>query len=162
MKKISETDKFLVYRDLKINQRIEIVKNIMAEFPKSFSLFGDEWKDYFQNTHKTIMEKKKVQNIYCGNICLDLGSASGSLSLYPRSIDIIESGGFLIQLRQTDSKKIFNEYEEFFTFKNIEEFKEKVRMLLDDNSLFNEQIKLLHNNFKSSKLLIEKQLDKIL
>ena len=61
MKKISETDKFLVYRDLKINQRIEIVKNIMAEFPKSFSLFGDEWKDYFQNTHKTIMEKKKYK-----------------------------------------------------------------------------------------------------
>ena len=34
----------------------------------------------------------KVKKIYKGNICLDTGSIMGSLSLYPRSIQILESG----------------------------------------------------------------------
>ena len=100
--------------------------------------------------------------LYNGNICLDFGSASGSLSLYPRSIDIIESGGYLLQLKQADSEEIFHEYGDFFTFKNTEELKEKIRILINDKPLFNSRLKLLHENFKSSKLLIEKQLNKCL
>ena len=101
----NEIDKFLIYRDLKINQRVYLVKEIMSEFSKQFSLFGDEWKTHFPNSHKTTMKKNKIQDTYEGNICLDFGSASGSLSLYPRSIEIIESGGYLMQLKQSDSKK---------------------------------------------------------
>ena len=161
-KEISEIDKFLIYRDLKINQRIEIIRDIMNEFLEDFLLFGDEWKMYFSNSQKTTMEKKKIQMLYNGNICLDFGSASGSLSLYPRSIDIIESGGYLLQLKQADSEEIFHEYGDFFTFKNTEELKEKIRILINDKPLFNSRLKLLHENFKSSKLLIEKQLNKCL
>ena len=67
-----------------------------------------------------------------------------------------------MQLKQSDSKKIFNNNEDFFTFKNIEELKEKIKMLINDKPLLNKRIKILHENFKSSKLLIEKQLDKCL
>ena len=162
LKKRSEVDKFLIYRDLKINQRIDIIKEIMSEFSDKISLFGDEWEMYFSNSHKTNMEKTKIQDKSNGNICLDFGSASGSRSLYPRSIEIIESGGYLMQLKQSDSKKIFNNYEDMFTFKNIEELRKKIRILINDKLLFNKQIKLLHENFQSSKFFIENQLDKCL
>ena len=52
------------------------------------------------------MKKDKIQSLYNGNICLDLGSSSGSLTLYPRSIEIIESGG-LIFATQTIGFKIY-------------------------------------------------------
>ena len=67
---------------MKINQRMEIV-NILRIFPIQFFLFGDEWKTHFQDCHKTVMKKDKIR-LY-NNICLDLGSSSGSLTLYPRS-----------------------------------------------------------------------------
>ena len=52
--------------------------------------------------NKTNFKSKKIREIYNGNICLDLGSSSGSITLYPRSIEIIENGGLLLQLKQAD------------------------------------------------------------
>lgn len=152
-------EKYLIYRDLKINQRMEIVKYIKDAFPIQFFLFGDEWKTHFQDCHKTVMKKDKIQSLYNGNICLDLGSSSGSLTLYPRSIEIIESGGLILQLKQSDSKSIFQEYEDYFTFQTKEDLKNKIHLLLENNSLLKERIKILRNIFKNSRSLIEKQLD---
>ena len=42
-----------------------------------------------------IFNLNKVNKIYKGNLCLDTGSIMGSRSLYPRSIQILESGGLL-------------------------------------------------------------------
>ena len=47
----------------------------------------------------------KVKKIYKGNICLDTGSIMGSLSLYPRSIQILESGGLLCKLNKMTHSK---------------------------------------------------------
>ena len=59
-----------------------------------------------------IFNLEKVKEIYKGNLCIDTGSIMGSLSLYPRSIQILESGGLLIQTKQFDSNFIWgNLYE---------------------------------------------------
>ena len=97
-----------------------------------------------------------------GNICLDFGSSSGSMTLYPRSIEIIENGGLLLQLKQVDAKSIFQENENYFTFSNKEELDKKIKELIDNKTLLLNRIKLLQDIFIDSKHLIEKQLDKII
>ena len=48
---------------------------------------------------------KYLKKLYKGNICLDLGSVEGSSSFYPRSNQIIESGGLILQNKQSDFQK---------------------------------------------------------
>ena len=102
--KYNEQEKFIIYRDLKINLRMLIVKNISSNFNNNFQLYGTDWKNYFIEAGNSI-EKKEQFKTYSGNICLDFGSISGFLTLYPRSIEIIESGGYLLQLKQSDLVK---------------------------------------------------------
>lgn len=158
---INNKKKYYIYRDLKLHQRVDIVNDIKIMFPKYFRLFGDDWSSYFKDFNKTIFSKKKIKNLYNGNICLDLGSSSGSISLYPRSIEIIENGGYLLQLKQLDSKPIFQEYENYFTFQSKNELADKIQTLVNDKTLLNNRIKLLQDIFKDSNSLIEKQLNKI-
>ena len=153
---------FLIYRDLKINLRLLIVKKIFNEFGENFFLFGDTWKKYFKKSHGNVEKKSQIEKIYCGNICLDFGSTSGSLTLYPRSIDIIENGGYLMQLKQSDSHKIFGEYEEYFTYTNLNDLSKKVNEIFNNRELFFERLKILNGLFQNSKILMEKQLNNIL
>ena len=155
-------EKFVIYRDFKINLRMLIVKNIFNNFKNNFQLYGTDWKDYFKEAYANIEKKKTIQDLYSGNICLDLGSISGSLSLYPRSIEIIESGGYLLQLRQSDSKQIFGKYEDCFTFSDLNDLNKKIKTLEEDFELYKSQLKSLRKIFQNSKNNIEKQLDFIL
>ena len=153
---------FLIYRDLKLNLRLLIVNQIMIRFKEKFLLIGNDWSNYFQDNIRSIEDKNKIKELYRGNICLDFGSISGSLSLYPRSIDIIENGGYLMQLKQSDSHRIFGKYENYYTYTNADDLKNKLTQLFDDKDLFDKRTKILSNLFKDSKRLIEKQLDNIL
>lgn len=159
---IDNQQKFIIYRDLKINLRMLIVKNIYENFKKDFFLYGNDWKNYFVEACGNIEKKKIIQRTYNGNICLDFGSSTGSLSLYPRSIEIIESGGYLLQLRQSDSHLIFGKYEEYFTFDNYKDLNKKLKILLEDYDLYKFQLKILNKIFQDSKSKIERQLDIIL
>ena len=96
--------------------------------------------------------KKTVSEIYKGNICVDLGSIAGSLSLYPRSIDIIESGGILLQSRQSDFQNIWsntknhnnflftNFNELFFILNKIFRNKNLIKELREKETLFVEKL----------------------
>ena len=44
----------------------------------------------------------------------------GSLSIYPRSIQIIESGGLLLQAKQYDAKYVWNNLSEKIISNNLE------------------------------------------
>ncbi|MDC0859217.1 hypothetical protein OAP45_00090 [Candidatus Pelagibacter sp.] len=161
LKNYSDKNKYYIYRDLKLNQRINLIKFIMNKYSKNIDVYGDDWGEYIQNYKKTFFKSKEIRDMYNGNICLDFGSSSGSITLYPRSIDIIESGGLLLQLKQVDSKFIFQENENYFTFSNLEELDKKIQELINNRSLLFNRIRLLQDMFKNSKPLIEKQLDKI-
>ncbi len=160
--KYDDQEKFVIYRDFKISLRMLIVKNIFYNFKNNFQLYGNDWKDYFKEAHANVEKKKIIQNLYRGNICLDFGSISGSLSLYPRSIEIIESGGYLLQLRQSDSNKIFGKHEDYFTFTDLNDLTKKLKILKDDFGFYKSQLKSLKEIFQNSKNNIEKQLDSIL
>ena len=60
-----------------------------------------------------------IKKIYKGNICLDLGSMLGSISLYSRSNQIIESGGLIIQSFQNDSREIWGNIHDKILFNNL-------------------------------------------
>ena len=157
----NEKNKYYIYRDLKLNQRVNIIKFLMNKYSNNIDIFGDDWSEHIQDFNKTNFKSKKIREIYNGNICLDLGSSSGSITLYPRSIEIIENGGLLLQLKQADSKSIFNENEEYFTFRNKEELDKKIEELIFNKSLLFNRINLLQNIFINSKSMIEKQIDEI-
>ena len=67
-----------------------------------------------------------VKDLYKGNICLDFGSAEGSSSLYSRSNQIIESGGLILQSKQCDYEKVWENIDAkqilFDNFANLEKF----------------------------------------
>ena len=48
--------------------------------------------------------------------------------MYPRSIEIIESGGLLLQSLQSDSKDIFGDNFKNITFNSFENLLEKIEM----------------------------------
>lgn len=158
----NEKNKYYIYRDLKLNQRVNIIKFLMNKYSSNIDVFGDEWSEHIKSFNKTNFTNKKIRKIFNGNICLDFGSSSGSITLYPRSIEIIENGGLLLQLKQADSKSIFKENENYFTFSNKEELDKKIEELIDNKFLLLNRIKLLQDIFINSKNLIEKQLDKII
>ena len=160
--KYNEQEKFIIYRDLKINLRMLIVNNILSNFKSKFQLYGTDWKNYFVEAGANIEKKRSIQNLYSGNICVDFGSISGSLTLYPRSIEIIESGGYLLQLKQSDSSQIFGKYENYFTFESLDDLNKKLKNLLEDFELYKSQLRSLNDIFQNSKQKIEKQLDFIL
>ena len=46
-----------------------------------------------------------MKSFYDGNICLDFLAKDGDQLLYPRSIEILESGGVLFQIETENSKE---------------------------------------------------------
>ena len=81
----SEEDNFSLYTDLKTYLRHEIILYLKKKYNDKMILIGDDWKDYFDDAKSSIFNVNKLKNIYKGNICLDLGSTLGSVSLYSRS-----------------------------------------------------------------------------
>jgi len=105
----------------------------------------------------------KNSNLYNGNICVDLGSISGSLSLYPRSINIIESGGLLIQQEQNDTNIIWKQkYIKINFFRNYKSLFSSINFFLNNDIMFKKYLVAQKKNFNNSEELIQKQLKKIL
>ena len=67
--------------------------------------------------------------MYNGNLCLDFGSKWGSEALYPRSIEIIENGGTLLQAEQKNSKEIFGKNSKELIFSSVIDLKKKFQKL---------------------------------
>ena len=159
-KNLDDHTKFLIYRDLKNFQRKQLIQEILKTYPDQFELYGTNW-DFKGNSKISEINHEKAKRLYNGNICLDLGSKCGSLTLYPRSIDIIENGGLLLQLKQTDGENIFGKYLDEFTFNNFEKLNFKIEKISKDKEYFNELMLKQLELFKDSKEKIENQMDNL-
>ena len=100
--------------------------------------------------------------MYKGNIGLDLGSLAGSISLYPRSIQIIESGGLIIQSTQKDSNKVWKNLHDKILFNNISGLISLVEKLLNNKQYCLTLLQEISENFRHSDRSIENNLDKII
>ena len=157
----NELKKFNLYKKLKLLLRFEIIKNIKARFDKKLNLIGDDWSSFSFNSLPSIYNIKKIKKIYKGNICLDLGSMLGSISLYSRSNQIIESGGLIIQSFQSDSKEIWKNLHDKILFKNLSDLISLVEKLLNNKKYCFTLLQEISENFRYSNKSIEKSLDKI-
>ena len=99
--------------------------------------------------------------MYKGNICLDLGSIDGSVSLYHRSIQIIESGGLIIQSLQNDSKEIWGSLHDKIVFNNLPDLISLIEKLINDRNYCSILLQEIYNKFKNSDKSMEKSIDKI-
>ena len=155
---------FFYYRSIKHLLRFNIVKVLKKKYKENFILRGSNWSKYGLSSLLDVYDLSKNLNLYNGNICIDLGSISGSLSLYPRSINIIESGGLLIQQKQNDLSIIWKKkyYNRINFFKDYKSLFFSIDFFLDNKLIFNKCLDQQKKNFYNSKTLIEKQLKKIL
>jgi hypothetical protein len=154
-----ERKKFELYKKIKLLLRFEIIKELKKKFDENISLVGDDWSEFYKDSTHSVFDTKKISNIYAGNIGLDLGSLAGSTSLYPRSIQIIESGGLIIQNIQSDSKKIWGELQNKVLFNNSEQLITLIEKLLKDKEYCRELLEKIFNNFSNSDESIEKNLE---
>ena len=165
-KKISLTNNnekkiFDLYKKLKLLLRFEIIKNLKETFKNKINLVGNDWTAFHFNSLPSNYNIRKIKSMYKGNICLDLGSIEGSISLYPRSIQIIESGGLIIQSIQSDSKKIWNNIHNKILFNNLQNLISLIEKILNDKKYCVALLRDISENFRHSDKSIEKSLDEI-
>ena len=152
---------FNLYKKIKLLLRFEIIKNLKKIFSKKLILVGDDWKSLSFDTHPSNYYMKQINKLYNGNICLDLGSIEGSMSLYSRPNRIIESGGLIIQSIQWDSKEIWKNLHNKILFNNIPELISLIEKLLNNRKYCSALLQKISENFRYSEKSIEKSLDKI-
>ena len=161
IKENNELEKYLLYKKFKLLLRFEIIKNIKVMFDKNLHLIGDDWNLFSVNSSPSNYNVKQIKKLYEGNICLDLGSMLGSVSLYSRSNQIIESGGLIIQSYQNDANEIWGDLKDKILFKNLSDLTSLINKLLADKEYCSFLLKEISNNFRNSKKSLEKNLDKI-
>ena len=137
--------------------RFHLIIKLNKKFNNRLIIVGNDWKHHIKSSLKTNYDLRYISSLYKGNICLDFGSKWGNNSLYPRSVDIIERGGLLLQSRQIDSKEILKKNYNSLSFNSFDELVIKVRNLLNNNkkikSLFDYQFKIFDNNILNYKTL---------
>ena len=163
----NEKIKFSVYLKLKLLLRYEIIKSLKSKFEEQMVIIGNDWKDYpiKSMTSPEIGSKeynqKNISNIYKGNICLDLGSLVGSISLYHRSLQIIEAGGLIVQSTQYDSKEVWGSLSDKIIFNNIKEAILMIEKILYNEKYSSDLYNEIYYKFNESEKLMEQSLDKI-
>jgi hypothetical protein len=154
-------EKFDNYKIMKTYQREQIILKIHKNFKNFLHLFGEDSKGTGLYFHKHIYSNKKIKNNYNGNICIDTGSILGSVSLYPRSIQIIESGGLIIQTKQYDAHTVWGEMSNKIIFNNIDKLMDKLDIYLSNPKMCNEILEMIILKFKDSKNKIYENLQNL-
>tara|TARA_Y100000590_G_scaffold114019_1_gene129912 strand:- start:59 stop:1036 length:978 start_codon:yes stop_codon:yes gene_type:complete len=152
---------FIYYRKFKLLIRYEVIKHISKKFKERLILIGDDWQKYSINALPSNYDYKYLKKLYKGNICLDLGSVEGSSSFYPRSNQIIESGGLILQNKQSDFQKEWESLKNKLLFSNLKNLDNQLNFMLDNKNFSDNLLQQLFKNFSKSKKLIEKNLDRI-
>ncbi len=147
---LSVNEKHKIYMNIKSLVRLELLKVIRENFKEKCILIGDDIKKIYPEAIKSNFKKGFLQSFYKGNICIDFLAKDGEQALYPRSIEIIENGGILTQVKSNYSKQLFEIYEKDLIFNEYNEMLEVLSKLLNNNNL--EQI----SNFFQSKFRINK------
>ena len=131
-----------IYICIKTLARLELLKIVKNTFKNKCVIIGNDLKKYFPDVHKSVFKYNYLKNFYDGNICLDFLAKDGEQALYPRSIEIIENGGILFQIKTKNSKKIFEKYENILTFNSAKEMISKL-----ENLVSNEKIQIFNDFF---------------
>ncbi len=138
------------YINLKNIIRYEILQRIIKLYPEKILLIGSSW-NRSKNSLPDNFNQNYINNVYGGNLCLDFGSKWGDNSLYPRSVQIIESGGLLLQSKQKNSKQIFGRFSSKYTYSNMAELISKIDTLSKHPSKGNFLIGHMFKRFKNDK-----------
>ena len=138
------------YRIMKTYLRQQVILEIKKNFKDDLIVYGQDRINTGINFHNSIYKTNLIKKIYEGNICIDTGSAMGSLSLHPRSLTILESNGLLIQSKQVDSSDIWGDLNEKIVFNNIESFLNGIDLVLTNQNKFNEYLDAIYEKFKKS------------
>tara|TARA_B100000780_G_scaffold15081_1_gene10049 strand:- start:61 stop:489 length:429 start_codon:yes stop_codon:yes gene_type:complete len=128
---------------------------INRKFKSDLIVVGSDWKNYIKNFIDDNHDVEFVRNMYSGNLCLDLGSKWGNNTLYPRSIEIIESSGILLQSKQSDSKLIFGNLSKLITFNSFHNLSDIIIRYKKDYNLLNSNQKKIHSLFKNNNMNYE-------
>lgn len=134
--------KQFLYTCIKSLVRIELLKILKDKFQDRCILIGDDLKRYFPEALKSEFKHDYLKNFYDGNICLDFLAKDGEQILYPRSIEILENGGTLFQIKSKNSHNLFEKYENDLTFNSSEEMIDKL-----ENLIKNDNLKIINNFF---------------
>ena len=140
---------YINYMQLKNLLRYELINLVNKYFKKNLHLVGKDWRNLGLNSQIVQYNTNFRKKCYMNSICLDFGSKSGANTLYPRTIEILENKGFLLQAQQSDSailaKDMPNNYD---TYKSSNELLEKLNRLLKSNAEIKiENYNNLNNNF---------------
>jgi hypothetical protein len=141
-----------IYMGLKAEIRLNIIKMINKKFKNDLIVVGSDWKNYIKNYVDDNHNVDFVRNMYNGNLCLDFGSKWGNNTLYPRSIEIIESDGVLLQSKQSDSKLIFGNLSKFITFNSLHNLLDIIIRYKQEYNLLNSNQEKIHSLFKNNNM----------
>ena len=137
------------YIGLKDLIRFHSIQKLNKKFKKDLLIVGNCWKPYIKSSLKSNHDLQYVKSLYASNICIDFGSKWGSNSLYPRSVNIIESGGILLQMKQTDSKTVYGKIAKDMSFNSFDDLTKKINKLInfkkESNNLYLNQFKTFNN-----------------
>jgi hypothetical protein len=135
IKNLNVNKKHLVYVNLKSLLRIELIRIIKENFKEKCILIGDDLKKIYPDALRSKFEENFLKKYYEGNICLDFLAKDGDQILYPRSIEIIESGGIIIQIKTNESLKIYENFVNEISFNNKEEMINVIKKSLLSSNL---------------------------
>jgi len=139
---------YINYMQLKNLLRYELINLVNKYFKKNLFLVGKDWKNLGFNSKVVQYNTNFRKKSYVNSICLDFGAKSGSNSLYPRTIEILENKGYLLQAQQIDSAIIKKDIpDNYDTFKSSNELLEKLNSLLKSHK----EIKINNYNNLSNK-----------
>lgn len=147
---LDQIQKFLLYRKFKNLIKYESIKYLKKIFNKKLLIIGGDWRKYKINSFLDNYENNYITNIYQGNICLDFGSMSGSTSLHPRSIQIIESGGLLIQAKQLDHNLIWSADQKKILFNSVSDIFKKINFFYESKENIIKMVTSISSKFKNT------------
>jgi len=140
------------YLDIKNLIRLNVIKEINKKFEDQSVVVGNDWKKHIKNSIPSNYDVNYIRDFYNGNICLDFGSKWGDNALYPRSIEIIEAGGLLLQSKQADSSSAFGKAKKISTFNSMDDLIKKITHYKKNFNSLIFDYKKLSNFFLNSKL----------
>lgn len=110
------------------SSRLYFVKELKKHYGDWFELRGIGWEDYKIDAKSIGYDKKIINQRYLkAGICLDFLSQYSNNCLYERSINILNSGGILIQRKSYNSELVFGEnFVNKFCFSNLRELIYKI------------------------------------
>lgn len=129
--------------------RLYFVKTLKEYFGDWFELRGIGWEKYNLNAKKIGYSKKSINKKYRdAGICLDFLGTCTNNCLYERSINVLNSGGILVQRKSYNSEEVFGKnFFNNYCFEDFEELKNIILSLIkkDNKEIFNEMKEAINN-----------------